>query len=190
MTHLIGDKGSVPQLGEVAAHIGVPLADLEAIVPSVEALMVKMAENAMVLLHHACVQSIAQASSDDPVEQFVALADGYLEWGYRYPREFRIIGAMPAADFQSNQKLLRYEESIRELMLRILKRGQARSTIPQSLDVQTFIAIAQTYAFGVVTLMLLGDLSRWNSGLPPREAARLNLRTFINQFLNRTETPC
>lgn len=188
MTILIAERGSVPRLCEVADRIQVDVTDLKAVVPDVEALMHPMAENAMILLHHTCVQKVVKTKNNDPVEQFAALADGYVEWGYSYPREFRIIGAMPAGTFEANRKLLRYEESIHELMIRILQRARAQSLIPPDHDLQTLVAIAHTYAYGVISKMLLGDLERWNPGLSGREAARQNLRLFINQFLRRGPT--
>lgn len=183
LTTRITATGAMPSLAEVANEIRVQVRDLQQIVPSIERLQVIMAENAMYLLYDTIARHAARMSPDDPVAQFKAIGHAYLEWGEEHPREFRIIGSMPSTAFQQNSSLMRYENAIDVVMLKILQRAQQDGTVPPEQDLRSLIAIARTYAYGVVSKMLLGDLARWNPGLTDAEAAKQNLDTLINQFL-------
>lgn len=183
VTGMMAATGAAPPLRDVAREIAVPLDQLRRVFPDECALLAAMAENAMLLLHHTFIEVVTRVDPDDPVAQFTALADAYVEWGVRYPREFRVIGQMPASIFEANAQLLRYEQSIHELMLKILQRGRELGLVSAGGDLQTFISLAHTYAYGVVSKMLMGDLARWNPGMTDREAARHNLHVFIQQFL-------
>ena len=90
---------------------------------------------------------------------------------------------MPAGNFEGNERLMRYEASIHELMIRLLQRAQASGLIAQDQDLVTFVSVAHTFAYGVASKMLLGDLARWNPGSSDIEAARTNMRVFILHLL-------
>lgn len=181
VTEMMADTGCVPPLGDVARCIGVPQAQLQIYFPDETALVEAMSQNALLLLHHTLIEAAGKADPDDPAEQFMALADAYIEWGFRYPREFRVIGLMPTSIFEANPMLMRYERSIHELMAKIMERALGDEAA--ECDLSSFLSIAHSYAFGVVSKMLAGDLARWNPGLSNREAARQNMRIFIRQFL-------
>ena len=183
LTDLIARTGSVPSMPEIAAHMGVAQDDLDRMFPDIEHLIIAMAESAMMVLHQTLIDCVAAVGRDDPVEQFLAIAYAYVEWGRLYPREFRIIGSMPAGNFEGNDRLMRYEASIHELMVRLLERAKVLNLIAQDQDLVTFVSIAHTFAYGVVSKMLLGDLARWNPGLSDVDAARHNLRVFILELL-------
>lgn len=181
VTGLIASSGQVPPLSAVADVIGVRTEELQIFFDSEAALVEAMCENAFLLLHHTFVEVVAQADPDDPVAQFVALADAYVEWGFRYPREFRIISLIPAAEFEAKPELMRYERAIHDLMTRILLRAMCGRAAHD--EISSLVAVAHTFAYGVVSKMLLGDLARWSPGLSDREAARQALRLFIHRVL-------
>lgn len=186
LTDLTARTGAVPSIPEIADHMGVARDQLDPLFPSIQHLLVAMAESAMMVLNQTLIDCAAAARRDDPVEQFMAIANGYVEWAHRHPREFRIVGSMPAGNFEGNERLMRYEASIHELMIKLLQRAKASGLIAQDQDLVTFVSIAHTFAYGVVSKMLLGDLARWNPGLSDIDAARTNLRTFILQLLRPT----
>ncbi|WP_265499893.1 hypothetical protein [Paracoccus beibuensis] len=185
-TKLMDETGQVASLEDVAAIIQVCPDRLRAVVPDTCTLLQATAANALMLLQDTCVRLASATCSNNPMQQFAALAEAFVEWGYHYPREFRIIGSMPAGVFETDPNLMRYESAIHEVMYRILDRAKQQGTLPQDQDIAQFIAIAHTYAYGVVSKMLLGDLARWNPGMTDREAAHHNLTIFINQFLGRS----
>lgn len=181
-TRLTAGTGTLPALEVLAAEIDVPPAQLRQLFGDQAGLAAAMMENAMLLLHHTFIAEVTQIPPDDPQGQFLALARAYVEWGRRYPREFRIIGAMPAAQFECSTQLLRYETSIHELMAKVLTRARDRDLLAGGQDLQRLISIAHVFAYGVVSKMLLGDLARWNPGLTDEEAAIENLNAMIGMF--------
>ena len=184
-TKLLDETGGVASLDEVAALIDVRVDDLRAVVPDTCTLLQATAENALMLLQEICVRHTSSTCSENPIAQFTALAEAYVEWGCRHPREFRVIGLMPAEVFEKNPRLVCYENAIHQVMYRTLDRAREQGALPRDQDIGQIVAIAHTYAYGVVSKMLLGDLARWNPGMTGREAARHNLSIFINQFLGR-----
>lgn len=183
LTELAARTGAVPSIQEIADHMGVCRDRIDQLFPSIQHLLVAMAESAMMVLNQTLIDCVAAARRDDPVAQFLAIANGYVEWAHRHPREFRIVGSMPAGNFEGNERLMRYEASIHELMIRLLQRAQASGLIARDQDLVTFVSVAHTFAYGVASKMLLGDLARWNPGSSDIEAARTNMRVFILHLL-------
>jgi hypothetical protein len=185
LTLLMDETGKVPALDEVAAAVLATPDELRQIVPEISVLVHAMAENALMLLHDACVRQAAASPCNDPAAQFMAIADAYVEWAFNHPKEFRIINLMPAHSFLGCERLVRYEDAIHEVMLKILGRAQQLGLVDANQELRVLVAISHTFAYGVASKMLLGDLSRWSPGLSDREAARQNLAIFIHQFLRQ-----
>ncbi len=185
VTALMTHHGHPPSMTEVAEYLGIPLSDLTAVFRDETHLVEAMAENAQILLHDQCIRTVVEVDGQDPVAQFEALADAYIEWAWRHPREFRIIGGMPANQFEGNGQLLRYERALHELMLKLLRRAQDQGALPADENLPMLIAVAHTYAYGVASKMLLGDLSRWAPGMEARDAAKMALYVFTRRFLGR-----
>lgn len=183
-TRLISETGKVPSLRDVAAKIAVPETELIQLFPDARHLMIATAESAMMLLQDKCIRTVVEADADDPLAQFEALAYAYVEWAYSHPREFRLIGSMPAGQFEGNDRLMRYEQSIHELMYKLLQRAQGKNMLPAGENLTALIAVSHTYAYGVASKMLLGDLARWMPGLSERDAARSALHLFIRKVLH------
>ncbi|SMO44743.1 TetR-like C-terminal domain-containing protein [Paracoccus laeviglucosivorans] len=182
-TDIVAETGQMPQMAELADKLDVPENSLCGIFGSEQQLLVAIAENAMMLLHDQCVRTIVKVNDQDPVAQFQALSDAYIEWAYNHPREFRIIGSMPAEDFQHNDKLMRYEQSIHELMLRLLMRAKSMGKLSQDENLPLLIAAAHSFAYGLVSKMLLGDLARWAPEHDELTAARAAMHMFTSRVL-------
>ncbi|MFT4012170.1 MAG: WHG domain-containing protein [Paracoccus sp. (in: a-proteobacteria)] len=177
-TDLYTQTGQVPTLCDVATRIEAETEELRAMFPGREDLLAAMAENAMMLLQDQCIQTVVAADGNDPLAQFEALGDAYLEWAYRHPREFRIIGMMPGDKFERSEVLTRYEHGVHEMMLKLLRRAQAMGMLDESEDLQVTLAVFHTYAYGVASKMLVGDLQRWMPGADPLGTARMAMRAF------------
>lgn len=181
-TQMASDSGQPPDLDGLAQALGVPRTALLQVIPDRTSLVNAMAESGYLVLLHTATQGVAAVPSC-PLRQFEALADAYVEWAYRHPHTFRFIGTMPADHFEANPHLLRYERSIHDLMRRMLRAAQDRGLLDPQDDPDLLIAIAHTFAYGVISKMLLGDLARWRPGLDERDAARLALRVFADRML-------
>ena len=175
--------GQVAGLDQVAACLGVPREDLVELFPDDRRLLHATAENAMMLLHDMCVRTVATVDPEDPVGQFEALSDAYVDWACAHPQEFFLISTMPDPEFRSNETLMRYEIGIQQAMLRILGLAQARGLLAPGDDLRVMLSVAHTFAFGVINKMLMGDLARWSSAGDRREAAHAAMNAFVRKVL-------
>jgi len=182
VTEIMLESPHPPALCEVEEHLHIPGGALSALFADQRDLLLAMVERAIALLHDQCVRTVVTVDGHDPVAQFQALADAYIEWAYRYPREFRIIGSMPGSQFEKNGQLMRYEKALHELMLRMLVRAQERGALDADENLPMLVAIAHTYAYGIASKMLLGDLARWAPGPDDLTTARAALYAFIRKF--------
>ncbi|HWL56073.1 MAG TPA: WHG domain-containing protein [Paracoccus sp. (in: a-proteobacteria)] len=185
-TALLGETGAIPSVGRVEEKLGLKPGALSAVFRDESQLVCAMAQNAWMRLHDQCVRVLAGATESDPVTQFELLAEVYIDWAHQHPREFTLIGSMPADEFQGNEELMRYETAIHELMLRMLARARDERMLDRDENLPLLVSTAHTFAYGAISKMMLGDLSRWVPGWTDREVARDMLHLFIRKMLRPT----
>ena len=182
-TGFLSEYSRLPELTELAAAMHVDVGKLSSLFGNQGRLAEAVAENAMMLLHDRCIRSVVQVQDQDPLRQLQALSEGFLEWAYCHPREFQLIGLMPANQFEGVRGLLRYEQALHDLMLKLYGRAHRAGMVQGNDDPAMLVAIAHTFAYGVASKMLLGDLSRWAPDSNPLEGARATMRVFMRRML-------
>lgn len=180
-TRKASETGKLPRLKVIARELGITREELRTAVPSRADLLNAMAETALQRLLHMVTERVTSPFHDSPVEQFQAVAEAYVDWAGLYPYEFRFIGEMPAGQFTANPRLLQYEKPIHALVAKILHRAKAEGFLGPDEDPETLVMMSHTYVYGVITKMLLGDLSRWSPGLSNQETARMAIRLFVDK---------
>ncbi|WP_374300979.1 WHG domain-containing protein [Paracoccus sp. (in: a-proteobacteria)] len=180
-TRIAAETGEPPRLKTVAKALAVKPRAVKEVIPDRKHLLSIMAENAQRLLLHMATQRVAAVSCRCPINQFEALADAYIEWACDYPYEFHLIGAMSTGQLEAHPNLVRYRQSLHEVMYRILQRAKDEGLLASEDDPILLIAMSHTYAYGVISKMFTGDLARWNLGPSDREAARHALRLFMDK---------
>lgn len=172
-----------PTAADVARHIGADEQAVAKVFPQDQDLMAAVLENAIILLHDRCVKSVVKADANDPLAQFMAFADAYIEWAHDHPQEFAILGNIPAELTPPGGTLLRYEIALHQQMMRMLTLAQQMGQLEQDADLPLLIATARSFAYGVAGKMLSGNLSRWTDGTPPLAAARAALHMFSRKVI-------
>ena len=175
-SRLAAKTGELPDLKTLATELGVEEHLLKQVIFDREHLLVAMADVALQRLLHTITQELARCPS--PVDQLEAIAVAYIDWARLYPQEFRLVGEMPAPVFEAHPRLLRYEQSVHELVMKILHRAREEGYLDPDEDLVMLRAMAHTYLYGVSTKMLLGDLGRWTSGSTDQDAARAAVCVF------------
>lgn len=175
-SRLAAATGELPHLETVAEELGVEKELLKQVIFDREHLLVAMADVALQQLLHTITREIAQRSS--PVDQLEAISIAYVDWARLYPQEFRLVGEMPAHVFENHPRLLRYEQSVHDLVMKILQRARKEGYLDPDEDLVMLRAMSHTYMYGVITKMLLGDLSRWTPGSTDQDAARMAVQVF------------
>lgn len=182
-TVLAAQDGRIPSLDRIAARLGVAVPALLAVVGSEEQLHQSIALNAFTLLNDQMVGQVVQVPEDDVLGQFVAIADAYVEWACDHPAAFHIIAMIPGEEFSRNESLSRYEASIHDLMLRLLRRAQSLGRLAPDEDLEMLVAIAHSFAYGAASRMLSGDLPRWLPQDDTRAGAHRAMAFFTRKML-------
>ena len=185
-SRLAAKTGELPRLKTVAKELGVEKELLKQVIFDREHLLAVMTDVALQRLLHTITQEMARCSS--PVDQLEAITVAYIDWALLYPQEFRLVGEMPAAVFEAHPRLLQYEQSVHDLVLKILQRAQAKGYLDADEDLVMLRAICHTYVYGVITKMLLGDLARWTPGSRDEDAAQMAVRVFIRKLFKRADS--
>ncbi|MFC3632161.1 WHG domain-containing protein [Paracoccus angustae] len=175
-SRLAAATGELPHLETVAEELGVEKELLKQVIFDRDHLLVAMADVALQQLLHTITREIARCSS--PVDQLEAISIAYVDWARLYPQEFRLVGEMPAHVFENHPRLLRYEQSVHDLVMKILQRARKEGYLDPDEDLVMLRAMSHTYMYGVITKMLLGDLSRWTPGSTDQDAARTAVQVF------------
>ena len=175
-SRIVSETGELPRLKVIAKALGVEKEMLKTVIFNRDHLLVVMADVALQRLLHTITQQMSGCSS--PVDQLERIAFAYIDWARLYPQEFRLVGEMPAALFEAHPRLLQYEQSVHDLVLKILQRAQAKGYLEADEDLVMLRAICHTYVYGVITKMLLGDLGRWTPGSTDEDAARTAVQVF------------
>lgn len=144
-----------------------------------------MADIALQRLLHMITNQLSKASTSSPVSQLQAVAEAYLEWAHLYPHEFRIIAQMPADLFKANPKLLLYEQSIHDMVIKIFTRAQDEGYLSPDEDLAKLRAISHTHLYGIISKMKLGDLTRWTPGFNDPDSARAAVQMFNERFFRK-----
>ena len=179
-SRIVSETGELPRLKVIAKALGVKKEMLKTVIFDRNHLLVVMADVALQRLLHTITQQMSGCSS--PVDQLERIAFAYIDWARLYPQEFRLIEEMPRAVFEAHPRLLQYELSVHDLVLKILQRAQEEGYLDPDEDLVMLRAISHTYMYGVITKMLLGDLARWTPGSCDEDAARMAVRVFIRKL--------
>lgn len=175
-SRIVSETGELPRLKVIAKALGVEKEMLKTVIFNRDHLLVLMADVALQRLLHTITQQMAGCSS--PVDQLEAIAFAYIDWARLYPQEFRLIEEMPSAVFEAHPRLLQYEQSVHDLILKLMQLAQEEGYLAPDENLIMLRAMSHTYLFGVITKMMLGDLVRWAPGSSDHEAARMAVRAF------------
>lgn len=179
---LTAKTGKPPRLKKIAKVLGIRKRVLKAVIPDRDYLLCVMADTALQRLLHMIIREIAASSPSSPVRQLEAVAEAYIEWARLYPHEFLLLARMPTDLFRAHPQLLRYEQSIHEMVIKTLKRAQNEGYLAPDEDLEMLRAISHTHLYGIISKMTLGDLKRWTPGFDDPDAARAAVQMFNAKF--------
>ena len=179
-SRIASETGELPRLKVIAKALGVEKEILKTVIFDRNHLLVVMADVALQRLLHTITQQMSGCSS--PVDQLERIAFAYIYWARLYPQEFRLIEEMPRAVFEAHPRLLQYEQSVHDLILKLMERAQEEGYLDPDEDLIMLRAMSHTYLFGVITKMMLGVLTRWTPGSSDHEAAQTAVRAFSRKL--------
>lgn len=171
-----------PSLGDVASRLDLPESRLRDVFPDEESLLIAAAEQALMILVDSCTRSVVKVDPDDPVAQFTALGDAYLEWAERYRAQFRLLSDSRLLDSLGIPALRRYLDSVSDLMRRMLQRAKDRGQLHADENIDLMVLTSRCYVFGVACMIADDRLAVWAPGVSQVEAGKRMTHDFIRRM--------
>lgn len=160
-----------PTMSEIAERAGQDEAAVRKVFGSVQDILDTCAEQGLVRLFDTSVRLITQAPHDDAVAQFRAVGRAYLTWAFDNPTYFMILQSNKLVDLDGNESLRRYTESMRELMLRLLRKAHDDGLIVNDLDPEVILVTGRSLLLGLGRMGIEQNMESWHPGVTAQEAA-------------------
>lgn len=167
------NQSRLPCLTEIAGLIDEPAERLEQMFGDERALVIASLEQALVHLMDISTRAVVQVDPDDPVAQFTALGEAYLDWAARHGTEFRLLAHNDLVDCMQEPTLRRYLDALTELTARMLKRGVEQGLIDPQDSIPTMVLSSRIFVYGLAHMVLDGRLQGWPTGDPLANAKLL-----------------
>jgi AcrR family transcriptional regulator len=152
---------------------------------SKKALLTSVAEQAMDRLTQSVGASQSKVDADKPLDAYVAIGRGYLQWALANPTHFEIMNSRTLIDFEASESLLNQHTAIRLRMLELLRQASARGQLIDGLDLDYVVLTTRALAYGLARMAIDGHFPRWHTAEPPAKAVQKAMQLFINQMTLR-----
>ncbi|MGP9803837.1 TetR-like C-terminal domain-containing protein [Paracoccus sp. NSM] len=172
---LTDSLGQVPSLAQVVALIDVPKGSIDPAFSEGRDLLIAAIERSLTILIDDCTRAVVKVDPEDPVAQFTAIGEAYLEWASRHPAQFRLLADTRRLDYRTVPRLRRYVDSLNELMSRLLLRARDQGRLHPREDIEMLVLSSRCFAMGAASMIVDGRLDA-TDGLG---AAKRMMRDFV-----------
>ncbi|WP_265500721.1 TetR/AcrR family transcriptional regulator [Paracoccus beibuensis] len=166
-------------LEDVATALDEPVENLTRLFSDKDALMAAVVEQALVILIDTCTRVVVRADPNDPVDQFCALGDAYLDWADTHQAQFRLISDHRMVGMLARSDLRRYVDSVTDLMARMLTRAQENGQLHPKEDIPLMVLSARSFAYGLARMIVDGRMAEWVPDTPPLETSKRLAHDFV-----------
>ncbi len=177
--HLTDSLGKVPSLAQVVEMIDVPKASIDPVFAEGRDLLIAAIERSLTILIADCTSAVVKVDPDDPVAQFTAIGEAYLDWASRHPVQFRLMADTRRLDYRTVPQLRRYVDSLNQLMARLLLRARQQGRLHPREDVEMLVLSSRCFAMGVASMILDGRLDGRSAGADGLSAGKRLMRDFV-----------
>lgn len=185
MQILQDNKERRPTFLQVSKMLGVPAADLRRIFKNEDNLLIAIAEQGLIRLIDATTKAIVKMDQDDPIGQYMALGDAYLEWADQNRSQFRLITNTAILDTLRTPQTRRYLDSLNELMVRILERARAAGLLREDDDINSIVVSSRVFAHGLARYIIDSRIEDFRPNEPQLDSAKEMLNDFIIRYLGQ-----
>ena len=185
MQILHGNSQIRPSLSQVAKALGVPATDLQQMFKDEEGLLIAIAEQGLIRLIDATTKAIVKMDQDDPIGQYIALGDAYLEWADQNRGQFRLITNATLFDTLRTPQTRRYLDALNDLMVRILERARTAGLLHHDDDIGAIVVSSRVFAHGLSRYIVDARIEDFAPGMPQLDAAKKMLNNFIIRYLGQ-----
>ncbi|MEE2862262.1 MAG: TetR-like C-terminal domain-containing protein [Pseudomonadota bacterium] len=167
------------RLEDVADALGEPIEKLTRLFSDEDALLAAVVEHALIILIDNCTRVVVRVDPNDPVGQFCALGDAYLDWADAHQAQFRLVSDHRMSGMLARPELRRYVDSITELMTRMLIRAQKGGQLHHKEDIPLMVLSARSFAYGLARMIVDGRMAEWAPEALPVDTAKRLAHDFV-----------
>lgn len=167
------------RMTDVAAAAGVPVDLAQRLFPTRGALSMAVLENVMVRMTDHVTRRTTVADPQDPVAQFKALVDGYIEWVMENPVSAGILIERSSAVEECLSKLQKYDAALQSLALTLLKRAASAGHVAEGIDIETALYHGRALSMGLTRMA--GSTSKYDQRTDQGGFAQI-CRATLDQF--------
>lgn len=172
-------QSSAPKRADVAERLGVGADAITRLFPDDKTLLIAAVEQALIILIDTCTKAVVRVDPRNPMAQFIALGDAYLDWADSHRDQFRLMTDQRLLEITSIPTLRRYIDSVTDLMTRMLTRAKCEGLLHPKEDIPLLVLSSRSYAYGLAR-MIIEDRTRDSMlGEIPVETAKMLTRDFI-----------
>lgn len=176
---LTDSQGRVPSLAQIAELIDVPKTSIDPVFAEGSDLLIAALERSLTILIDDCTRAVVKVDPQDPVAQFTAIGEAYLEWTSHHPAQFRLLADTRRLDYRTVPQLRRYVDSLSELMARLLLRAREQGRLHPREDIEMLVLSSRSFAMGAASMLLDGRLDGRLDGADGLGAAKRMMRDFV-----------
>ena len=170
-------------LSDLAEHLEMPLAQIEMVYPSMAAVWLGVGEEGMTRLFHELVMAGGRATDKSPLCQIEAIALEFTRWSIENPLHFKVLSSRRLLPMAESEQVLRQIESMRLLLLRLLRRARAAGEIDPDLETDTLLLACRAQVYGLSRMAVDGHMHEWGmGGQDPQAICAQALRIFFDQI--------
>lgn len=160
MLELMGEsRGLMPSAADLAERLGVSRAVLQDHCPDLDALVIALAQDALVTMGDSCVRAMVQADPSRPLEQVQALGRGYLQWVLDNPAHYRLLYDERTQRLATDPELIRQSTGIQRLIRNFMARAKEMGHLRNDTDVNLASVMAYSYAYGLARVAMMGPVT-------------------------------
>lgn len=142
------------------------------------ALLTAVAEEAQDRLLQAVEDSRRQQASDDPLEAFHAIGEGFLRWAFANPAHFLVVSTRSVIDYDS-PGLRERNDGLRATMRQWMEQAAAQGRLKPG-DIDRYVLGLRGLVYGLARMHIDGQFASW--GRPPQHALEDSLAV-LDQFM-------
>ena len=176
---LTDSQGRVPSLAQIAELIDVPKTSIDPVFAEGRDFLIAALERSLTILIDDCTRAVVKVDPQDPVAQFTAIGEAYLEWTSHHPAQFRLLADTRRLDYRTVPQLRRYVDSLSELMARLLLRAREQGRLHPREDIEMLVLSSRSFAMGAASMLLDGRLDGRLDGADGLGAAKRMMRDFV-----------
>lgn len=172
-------QSRAPRRAEVAEALGVPPEAIARLFPDDKTLLIAAVEQALIILIDTCTRAVVRVDPRNPMAQFIALGEAYLDWADCHRAQFRLMSDQRLLEVMNVAGLRRYVDSVTDLMTRMLTRAKTEGLIHPKEDIPLLVLSSRSFAYGLARMVVDDRMVDGTLGNDPVATAKMLTRDFI-----------